>query len=251
MCNRGIYQVRTHRKDEGCHLRHPSFFLCVFPLVKSPESLTNDLTGIRDGNECSRLCIMYKVSQLHGLTSPQYGQDNGAVAVGVSTLCVVYGGAAVQIFHNKITDRLGVGTDDREVLAQVDVLDNAVDNEGLCHQTAEGEQTGLRAEDEAGSDGDEQIHDEQGSADVDAGILFQDHCQDVGTAAGCTDVKQDRSADCGQDDGKDQLQHRLRGQRMIHREPNFGKAQTNRGQHADIDGADTEAAPEKDKSENK
>lgn len=194
---------------------------------------------------------MYKVSQLHGLTSPQYGQDNGAVAVGVSTLCVVYGGAAVQVFHDKVADRLRICTDDREVLAQVDVLDYAVDNEGLCHQTAEGEQTGLRAEDEAGSDGDEQIHDEQGSADVDAGILFEDHCQDVGTAAGCTDVKQDRSADCGQDDGKDQLQYRLRGQRMIHREPDFGKTQTNRGQHADIDGADTEAASEKDKSENK
>lgn len=223
--------------------------ICFILLVESPESLTNNFTGIRDRNECSGLRIMYKVSQLHGLTSFQYGQDNSAVAVGVSTLCVVYGGASVQVFHDKITDRLRICTDDREVFTQVDVLDNAVDDEGLCHQTTEGEQTGLRAEDEAGSDGDEQIHDKQGSTDVDTGIFLEDHRQNVGAAAGCADVKQDRSADCRQDDGKDQLQHRLCRQRMLHREPDFCKAQTNRGQNADIDGADTEAAAEKEKSQ--
>ena len=165
--------------------------------------------------------------------------------MGVGALTLEDRGASVQGVVDEIADGIRLVTDDREIFTEVDVLNDAVDNEGFRHQAGEREKTGRGVKDETGGHGDEKVHHEKGGTDVEAGIFLQDHGQNIRTAAGSADVKEDGCAQGRQEDREDQLQHRLGGQGMGHRQDLFHAAQGHGHQHADIDGLDAEGFSEK------
>jgi len=117
---------------------------------------------------------------------------------------------------DEIADGIRFVADDREVFAKVDILDDTVDDKGFCHKAGKGEKSGGGIKDETGCHSDQKIHHKQGRTDIEAGIFFQDHGQDIRTAAGSTDIKKNGSTQRRKKDGKDQLQNRLCGQRMRH-----------------------------------
>lgn len=92
--------------------------------------------------------------------------------------------------------------------------------------------------------GDEEVRQEQGAADVGAGILLEDHGDDVGAAGGSAHIEQYCRTHRGQQHTEDQFQQGLIGQGLAHGEQNFKQAEESGHGHGDIGGADTEALAE-------
>ena len=114
------------------------------------------------------------------------------VGVRVRTARFKGGRTAVQLVDDEVADGLRVLTHDVEALAEVHILDDVVHHHRLGHQTHDGEQTGggaVHCKREAHS---RHIRCHQGRTDVHAGVLFQDHGDDIRAARGCADVEQER-----------------------------------------------------------
>ena len=60
------------------------------------------------------------------------------------------------------------------------------------------------------------IHQKQSASNIQTGMTFQYHGNNVSSAAGCSDIKQNRRPYCRQKNGKYQFQHRLISQRRMH-----------------------------------
>ena len=63
----------------------------------------------------------------------------------------------------------------------------------------------------------QEIRHQEGPANIDAGILPQHHCHNVGSAGGGPNIKQDGGAQGGKPHGEDQFQQRFVGKRSLHR----------------------------------
>ena len=111
----------------------------------------------------------------------------------VGSLTLKNGGTPFQFIMDEIADGIRFVADDREVFAKVDILDDTVDDKGFCHKAGKGEKSGGGIKDETGCHSDQKIHHKQGRTDIEAGIFFQDHGQDIRTAAGSTDIKKNGS----------------------------------------------------------
>ena len=139
--------------------------------------------------------MTYKVAQPHRLAAAHDREDDRFFRVGIGALCAANGCGAVELLMNKITDRFGVIADDGEIFAQVNALNRVVNYQRFGHKAEHRKKTGLCAKDEKGKRNDGEIDNKKRESDVDAGIFFQNHRNDVGAAAACFAVKQD----CGTD----------------------------------------------------
>ena len=180
------------------------------------KSFTNNLAAVGDHHESAGVVLFQEIPKLDGLASLHNRQNDEFLLVRVGSLTLKNGGTPFQFIMDEIADGIRLVTDDREILTEVDVLNDAVDNEGFRHQAGEREKTGRGVKDETGGHGDEKIHHEKGGTDVEAGIFLQDHGQNIRTAAGSTDIKKNGTTQRRKEDGKDQLQNRLCGQRLRH-----------------------------------
>ena len=159
------------------------------------------------------------------------------------------GRTAVQLVDDEVADGLRVLTHDVEALAEVHILDDVVHHHRLGHQTHDGEQTGggaVHCKREAHS---RHIRCHQGRTDVHAGVLFQNHGDDIRSARGCVDVEQDRRTDRREHNGKYQLQHRLVGQSAMHRHQRIQCLQAHRHHDGRINSADADALAQKDEAQ--
>lgn len=213
------------------------------------EAVADDFGGVCDGDEGVRFVGSDEIAEPDGLRAPHDGDDDGFVLFFVVSHRVVCSRAAVQGMDDVFTDGIRVVTDDGEYLAEVDVFDHAVDDEGFREQAAHGEQSRFRAEDEERRDRDRHIGKHEGGADVDARIFRKDHGNDVGTTAGRVVVKEDGGRNGGHDDGENQLQKRLGGQRLVHGIDDLGETERAGQQQRDVDGLDPESAAKHRKPE--
>jgi len=72
---------------------------------------------------------------------------------------------------------------DVEALMRLDILQHHIDHNALDNQTRDAEQTGLHAEGNASHERDGTVGAHQRLADIERRILFQDHCDNIRTAA--------------------------------------------------------------------
>src|SRR5699024_7867019 len=91
-----------------------------------------------------------------------------------------------------------------------------VDHKGADRESEYRVEPGLDIKDEKADERDQRIGDHQGASDIKAGIFFQDHGNDIGSAAGSADVEQDGGSERRKRDGKAELQHGLVSQRAVH-----------------------------------
>ena len=124
------------RKKEGTL---PSLKIQSLPLflIQPPESLSDDLTAVRDRNKRRRLVLVDKVTQLHRLASLHDGKNDRLLVVLVSTLRAVNRRTPVQLLRDKVADWLRIRADNREILAHVNILNYAVNYERLCEKSAQ------------------------------------------------------------------------------------------------------------------
>ena len=136
------------------------------------ESFADDLAAVGDDHEGGGLYFVDIFPQLSSLRTAHNGDDDLLGLVAESTLCFVDGGAVTELLHDIIADRFGILADDIEGFAQVDALDDIIHYEGFCQQTENGIKTCLNAEGEECRADDQKVGDQQGVADVEAGIFF-------------------------------------------------------------------------------
>ena len=127
----------------------------------------------------------------------------------------------MKLFHDEADDRLRLRGDDLKTLVHLDVLKHHINHHGFDHQTENAEQAGFRPESDQREQRDQKIADHQADADVERRELPQNHRDDVCSAAGRFKVKENGAADGGQRDREDQLQQRLRSERLTQRQRDF------------------------------
>ena len=84
------------------------------------NSFSDDLAGIGDQNKCARFRALDEITQPHGLSAFHRCHND---RLGVMTECafrLIDRSSAIQIMHDKLTDRLRVVTDNIEAFAFVD-----------------------------------------------------------------------------------------------------------------------------------
>ena len=136
--------------------------------------------------------------------------------VGVGAFPPPDGSAPAQGVGDVFAGDGGPGGDDEEILSPVERLNDAVHQYRLEDQTQDGEQAGLHVEDEEGGGGDEHVGEKQRPAHIKAGVLFEDHGDDVGAAGRGVDVKENGRAKGGKDDREEELQHLFIGEGSRH-----------------------------------
>ncbi len=147
------------------------------------ESLADNLTGIRDQQESIGRILLNIVPEPYRFYTAQYREDDIFVFTAECAFGQNDSGASVQVFLDIRAYRLRVVAYDVKVLGQIQTLDKSVDHERAKRKTKEGIQSGLNVEYEASGKCNEEIRDQQGVADVEAGIFLHDHCNHVGAAA--------------------------------------------------------------------
>lgn len=140
----------------------------------------------------------------------------------------------MQFIVDEVTDGLGGAADHIKVFGQVQTLDKSVHHGRADGKSQEGVESGLDAKDEAACQGDKEIGGQKGFSDIYAGIFLQDHGDNVCTAAGRTDIKEDCGSQGRERDGKGQLQHGLIGERPVHGADPFQKRQGHGEQDAAV-----------------
>ena len=133
------------------------------------------------------------------------------------TLPLHTGRAPVQLVNDIITDQIGILGDDREIFAHVETLQHTVQHRRLDHQTQNRKQTNSRPIGNPCKQRDHKIRNNQRSPDVHAGVLFQNHRDNIRPASRRFNVKQNCASNCRQTNRKNQLHQRLISQRLGHR----------------------------------
>jgi len=198
------------------------------------EALADDFTGVGNREECFRVGSSDVVAEFHRLRTAEDGDNHKFFFMRVGTGGAVNRCAADELIGDVFADGSGIGADDGEYLAEIDSLDDTVDDKALCGQTAYGVQTGCGTEEEECGDGNHNIHKHQSCTDIETGVFLNDHGDDVGTAAGCIAVKKDGGRKSGKSNRKDQFQERFFSQRCAHGEKKFHGTGGEGNYHGDI-----------------
>ena len=86
---------------------------------------------------------MDKVTQLHRLASLHDRENDRLLVVLVSALRAVNRRTPIQLLRDKAADRLRIRTDNREILAHINILNHAVDHKRLREKSAQRKKSGL------------------------------------------------------------------------------------------------------------
>ena len=109
------------------------------------ESVPDDFAAVSHHNKCAGLLLPYKTFKPDGLFPLHHGKHNRFVIVAVRSFRLENSGTPVQLFLNKLTDRLRLRTNNCQIFAQVHILYDSVYHQRFCHQAAERKKSCLRA----------------------------------------------------------------------------------------------------------
>ena len=107
----------------------------------------------------------------HGLFRSAESADN-----------LMCGYAVVQLADNECGNLFGLFGNHHEVFTAIDVIDNAVNEEGFRKQTCKREESDFHAERDERTQTDQKVGIEKSLTDIQARILFEDQRYDIRTA---------------------------------------------------------------------
>ena len=99
--------------------------------------------------------------------------DHGLIRAAEAADNLMRGNAMIQLADNVCGNLVGLVGDDDEVFTAVDVINDAVNEEGFCEETNEREQADLYAEGDEGAQTDEKIRIEKRLSDVQTGVFLE------------------------------------------------------------------------------
>ncbi len=124
------------------------------------------------------------------------------------------GNAVVQLTDHEFGNFFRLFGNNHEVFTAVDIIDNAVNEEGFRKQTCKREEPDFHAERKERAQTDQKIRIEKCLTDVQTGIFFEDQRHDIRAAGGSRLREHDRGACRCQNDGVDEFKERLCRQRL-------------------------------------
>ena len=89
----------------------------------------------------------------------------------------------MQPIHNKLTDGLRIGADNIERFAEVDIFNHCVHQEGFDHKAQNRVKPYLNPKGEKRGCHNQRVSEKQRPADINTGVLFQQHGHNIGAAA--------------------------------------------------------------------
>ena len=149
------------------------------------------------------------IPQLHRFMPGYHCQQHSLPFMGIGSFPVQPGRSAVKLRGNKLFDGFRIGGDDLETLLGLQVVHHLVHEQRLDDQSENGEKARLHTEGKTGGYRNDDIAAQQRDTDVQCRMLFQDHCDDIRSAGGCIQIKQDGGADRRKSDREKQFHQRL------------------------------------------
>ena len=214
------------------------------PLVRAAEALADDFARVHNQHERVGVNHLDVLAQHNRLVALHHRHQHRAALVRVRAFAMQFGRAALEHVRNILLDFARFGGNDVEVFMRVDVFQHHVHQQALYHQTEDAEQPGFHAERDARHQGDDEVAAHQRAPDVEAGVLAQNHGDNVRAAGGRVEVEENRRADRGQADSENQLHEGLGCHRRVHRNDALQPPRQTRHQQADIRRASAEALAE-------
>ena len=177
------------------------------------KPFADGLAAFGDHNKGGGLGLMDISLENHSLPWIQGTEDHGLPLMGIDALRMVYRSTSVQYFFDEGADRLRLITDDGEIFAKFHLVKSLVYKDRLGDKAAYGKQACRHIENQERQRYHHCIGEKQSHPDVHSGIFFQDHGDNISSAAGRVDVEQDSSSHRWKCNGIQKLQNRLMGQR--------------------------------------
>lgn len=153
------------------------------------ESFSDDLACVGDQDKCSRFYFFDIVSEADRLMAVQYGKDETFRFPRKSALRLAGCRTAVELMHDKITDRFRIVADNIEIFAQVKTLNDVVDHQRTDRKTEERIKTGLNVKDKTSCDRDRKVGQQKRPSDIKIRIFFQNCSDDICSATGSADIE--------------------------------------------------------------
>ena len=177
------------------------------------ESTSDDLARCRDHGERIGVDFLDLLAKADGIDAVANGVDHGLIRAAEAADDLMRGNTVIQLADNVCGNLVGLVGDDDEVFTAVDVINDAVNEEGFCKETNEREQSDLYAEGDKGAQTDEKVRVEKRLSDIQTGIFLEDQRHDIRTAGGSRLREHDRGACRRQYDRIDELKEGLACQR--------------------------------------
>ena len=210
------------------------------------EAVSDDVGGVCDDDEATLVKRLGFALDHGGLRGGQHGDDDVAQFPCVCAQSTDDGRTAVQLVADIVAHSLGLGGDNHDLLFVVEVV-----QQGTLHRHVK-EKSHNRigglfpTGGEAREEGDQKLNQQHGDRDIEVGILFDDHRDDVGTARRSRAVEQDRSAARRQHDRKQHIQYDVAGHRLFDGKDVLHRPHKTREKEGAIDGLQTHLAPQHD-----
>lgn len=163
--------------------------LSRFVSLYTMKSFSDNFTRIGYEDKCFRLVFLDEVTKLYSLRPVERGKDDILIFTGKCTLCQAYGGTAAKCMDDEVTDWLRCIADYIKIFRKVKAFNKVIDHERANCKAEEGIQPCFNVKHKAARHSNQDISYEKCAADIKAGILFQDHGNDIGTSAGRTNIK--------------------------------------------------------------
>lgn len=105
--------------------------MSVSALVRSAETLADDLGAVDNRDKGTRIDLASVATQLHGLTTTQHAHNHRHALARESTVAAADSRRTVEMLDDKLLDLKGLGTNDRADLTKVNALNGFVDHKRL------------------------------------------------------------------------------------------------------------------------
>ena len=213
----------------------------AFGSVCAAEAFSDNLGGVGDHHEGLGVVEADEAAKVDRLSAGHDGQDDRLGFVCESTLPFDAGRASVEFLDDEVADQIGILGDDGKIFAHIKALHHRIEQRRLDNQAEHREHPRSHSVGDAGEKGDDEVGKHQGFSDVQAGVFFHNHCDDVGAAVRGVDVEEDGASDCGQADREEQFHQRLVGKGRGHRVKALQKFKHSRHEKGRICGFESEA----------
>ena len=220
-------------------------------ILRFQESFAEDLACLCNNDECVRVDLLDLFAEAGGFKSLADRDHNLARFSRIGTARVIERRAVIHLVKNKFVDLFRFCRDNGKRFTHIEVFDDVIQQKDLGEQTERREETCAHIVYEEGGNRDDDVCDEQCLSDVETRIFFQYQGNDVGAAARCVAVKEDRRAEAGQKDGKHQFEQWLIRQRGRQRQKPLKELVDKRNHQSTQDRLESATAAEEQDADHK
>ena len=144
-----------------------------------------------------------------GLASGKHSHHYLLLLLGIDAKGLLLCGRTMQVIDDELFYLLRIFANDRTYLSQIQTLNSTVYYSAFQDHSKNTVKSGLGTVKVSSDQYDSQVADQKGTPDLKAGIFVQNHCHNISTTSGGTDIKYHSSSHCWENNCKTQLQEHV------------------------------------------